>query len=193
MIVTASAKLTGTSAMSWSRPLPDTRDTQNQETHEKYDQRIWKDKIWVNEEGRVYIPPTNLKKCLEEAARYIGQTVPGKGKKTWTKFFERGLAVLEPIVLNISAGDLTFEDVFVPANGKRGDGTRVYRRFPIVKAGWEGVVQINILDQTITSESLFRHLEEAGRFIGMGRFSPRVGGFYGRFAVSDQVFNGKKL
>jgi hypothetical protein len=178
--------------MSCSRPLPDTRDIGSEETHEAYDRRIWKDKIWIDKNQHIFIPPTNLKKCLEEAARYIGQTVPGKKQKTWTKFFERGLAVLEPIVLTVKADDLTYEDVFVPANGKRGDGTRVYRRFPIVAEGWTGVANIVVLDQTITPRALFYHLEEAGKSVGFGRFSPRTAGYYGRFAVSDPVFNGKK-
>lgn len=193
MIITATAKLKGTSQMSWSRPLPDTRDIENQETHEKYDKRIWKDKIWVNKENHVFIPPTNLKKCVEEAARYIGQTVPGKKQKTWTKFFERGLLATDPIILDVKIEDLSYEDVFVPANGKRGDGTRVYRRFPIVNSGWAGTAIFTILDNTITAESLFRHLDEAGRFIGFGRFSPRTAGYYGRFEVSDRVFNGQKF
>ena len=40
-----------------------------------------------------------------------------------------------------------------------------------------------ILDDTITEDVFKEHLEEAGKFIGIGRFRPRNNGFYGRFAV----------
>jgi hypothetical protein len=32
-------------------------------------------------------------------------------------------------------------------------------------------------------------LEEAGKFIGLGRFRPQNGGFYGRFAVAKVVWS----
>jgi hypothetical protein len=40
-----------------------------------------------------------------------------------------------------------------------------------------------IFDDTITKEVFERHLTEAGRFVGIGRFRPENGGIYGRFTA----------
>jgi hypothetical protein len=37
------------------------------------------------------------------------------------------------------------------------------------------------LDETITRDVLERHLIDAGNFIGIGRWRPRMNGLYGRF------------
>ena len=39
--------------------------------------------------------------------------------------------------------------------------------------------------ETITLSVFRKHLEEAGKFIGIGRFRPRNNGFYGRFEVKE--------
>lgn len=70
------------------------------------------------------------------------------------------------------------------ADGKRGSGTRVPRTFPVIRQ-WHGKALFYVLDETITREVFQRYLEEAGKFIGVGRFRPRNGGFYGRFEVKS--------
>ena len=74
------------------------------------------------------------------------------------------------------------EWLFVPASGRRGDGKRVLKCFPLIPE-WHGRVTFHILDDTITEKVFARHLEQAGKFIGIGRFRPRNNGYYGRFAV----------
>jgi hypothetical protein len=39
------------------------------------------------------------------------------------------------------------------------------------------------LDETVTPPVFEEHLREAGSFVGVGRFRPRQGGYYGRFVV----------
>ena len=46
---------------------------------------------------------------------------------------------------------------------------------------WNGVATVYILDETVTKDVFEKHVKEAGRFIGMGRFRPKNNGFYGRF------------
>jgi len=48
---------------------------------------------------------------------------------------------------------------------------------------WGGEVEFCILDDIIDKDVFQTHLEDAGQFIGIGRFRPRNNGFYGRFAV----------
>jgi hypothetical protein len=149
-----------------------------------YEERTWRNRLHVNGEGNVFIPPTALKNCLSEAAKYLSMRVPGKGTSTYTKCFEAGVLVIDPIDLGIKAQDVEGLWLFVPSDGKRGGGKRVDKCFPVIPA-WEGLATFYVLDETIT-EGVFRtHLEEAGKFIGIGFFRPRNNGFYGRFEVVE--------
>jgi hypothetical protein len=110
--------------------------------------------------------------------------VPGKGKATFTKHFEAGVLATDPMPLGIKADDIPGERLFVPASGKRGDGKRVWKTFPVLKT-WETVGTVYLLDPVLTDkpQKVEEYLEHAGKFIGMGRFRPRNNGFYGRFRV----------
>jgi len=55
--------------------------------------------------------------------------------------------------------------------------------FPFIQAGWEVSVEYIVMDDLITEDVFKRHLEAAGQFVGVGRFRPENGGFYGRFEI----------
>lgn len=152
------------------------------EGHDDYEKRIWPYKSHVNAEGRVTIPPMAFKFALSSAARMLGERIPGKGTATWSKHFEAGVQVLDPLVLPLDRKALAGEWIFAHANGKRGSGKRVKRCFPVIPH-WSGVVTYYILDAAITREVFERTLKESGNFIGIGRFRLENGGQYGRFKV----------
>ena len=151
------------------------------EGKDAYETRTWRNRMHVKN-GEVYIPPMAFKNCLAEAAKFLSIQIPGKGKATYTKHFEAGVMVVDEVMLGIRADDVQGERLFVPSNGRRGDGTRVERVFPLIPE-WEADVTIHIIDETITEDVLARHLREAGMLIGVGRFRPRNNGFYGRFTL----------
>lgn len=155
----------------------------DKEAKDDYERRTWKGRLHVNEEGNVVIPPMAFKNMLSEAARYLGIQIPGKGKSTYTKHFEAGVMVVEPMVLPVNGEDVQGEWLYVPSDGKRGGSKRVMRCFPIIHS-WSGTVAIHVLDDTITKDVLLDHLQQGGQFIGIGRFRPRNNGYYGRFEVS---------
>jgi hypothetical protein len=130
----------------------------------------------------VFIPPTAIKNCLAEAAKYLGIQIPGRGKSTYTKHFEAGIMCMEPISLEIKAADVPGTWLFVPADGVRGSGKRVWKCFPTIQH-WAANAIIHILDETITNDVFEKHLEQAGKFIGLGFFRPRNNGYWGRFSV----------
>ena len=156
----------------------------DKERPDDYEARTWRERCHFNTEGRVFIPPMAFKNCLSEAAKYLGIQIPGKGKATFTKHFEAGVLVTEGLVLPETRETVQGEWLFLPADGKRGSGKRVMKCYPVIPA-WEGPVQFYILDDTITPEVFRYHLEQAGQFIGIGRFRPRNNGYYGRFIVQD--------
>lgn len=179
---TYQATLRGTSPYSQSRHY--TVDKLDRELPDAYDRRTWRHRMHVDGAGNVFIPPMAIKNCLSEAAKFLGISIKGKGKSTYTKHFEAGLMVIDPIGLGIKAEDVQSETLFVPASGKRGDGKRVDRVFPFIPAGWSGDVTMHVIDEMITSDVLHEHLVEAGKLIGIGRFRPRNNGYYGRFEVT---------
>ncbi len=175
-------KLKSVSPYSQSRYIQEkkTRD----ETHGAFEERSWKQRCHWNEAGKLYIPPMSFKNCLSEAAKYKSIQIPGKGKSTYTKHFEAGVLVVEPLVLDVTQETIQHEWLHVPSDGRRGGTTRVEKCFPLVQS-WSGTVQFLVLDEIITEDVFAEHLRDAGSFIGIGRFRPRNNGFYGRFEVES--------
>jgi len=179
---TAVVKLKSVSPYSQGKVIRTPRE--ERETAADHEERTWRERMHVTEHGFVQIPQMAFKNCISEAAKFLGIQIPGKGKSTYTKHFESGVLVLEPLILKTKAVDVQGEWLFVPSDGKRGGGSRVWKCFPVIPQ-WAGEVTFNILDDAITKKVFTQHLEEAGKFIGLGRFRPRNNGFYGRFSVED--------
>lgn len=176
----ATAHLVSSSPYSQSKPHQ--TDKLKDESADSFEKRTWREKAHVNSDGKLFIHPMALKNCLSEAAQFKSVKKTGKGNATWTKHFLAGILVTEPIVLPITKDDVPGEWVYCNADGKKGSGTRVFRCFPLIHK-WEGDAVFQVLDDEI-NETIFRYfLEEAGKFIGIGRFRPRNGGYYGRFGV----------
>lgn len=154
------------------------------EGHSDYEKRTWREKAHINEDGYAIIPPMMFKNCLAACAKYLSMQIPGKGKATYTKHFEAGIMCIDPLILPIKKEDLKCETLHLPSDGRRGGTTRVLKTFPIVNS-WEGDVEFHIFDETITEDVFKYHIEEAGKFVGIGRFRPRNNGYYGRFIVED--------
>ena len=178
----ATATLKSDSPYSQSRHY--TTPKLEKELAKDYGERTWRDRLHTNREGFVFIAPMSFKNCIAEAAKFLGKSIPGKGKSTYTKHFEAGILVTEPLVLPIRKEDVDGEWLFVPSDGIRGSGKRVDKCFPVIH-NWEGKVQFIILDETITKDVFLEHLQHAGSLIGIGRFRPRNNGYYGRFTVEN--------
>lgn len=181
----------GTTRYSQSRPHGLTKEAG--ESDDDFDLRTVRDHLHTDINGNVYILPSTFKNCLDEAAQFL--SLKKRGNQTYTKHFEAGVAVFEPIALNIHKDDLAFERLFVHADGRRGSGKRVFRRYPYIEAGWLVEVPFTILDETVLhryegdqSKTVFEHvLRTAGVYIGIGRWRPRNRGLYGRFAIDKII------
>lgn len=157
------------------------------ESPKDYEERTWRERCHVDNNGHLFIPPMAFKNCIAEIAKYLSVQIPGKGKNTYTKHFEAGLMVLDGLTLPITKDKVDGEWLFVPASGRRGDGKRVSKCFPVIRE-WSGDVTFHVLDDVITEEVFEQHLKEAGNFIGIGRFRPRNNGYYGRFEVKRIIW-----
>jgi hypothetical protein len=158
-----------------------------------YEKRTWRNRLHVDRNGMVFIPPMAFKNALAETAKFLSISIPGKGKATYTKHFEAGILAVEPAPLGIKAEDVQCERLFVPADGRRGGGKRVHKYFPVIQAGWKADFVFLVLDDTVLQTSItdpdktvFEDvLDKCGKFVGIGRFRPRNNGFYGRFEVKE--------
>lgn len=174
----AVVKFKGVSPYSQSRHYQ--VDPKEKESKADFEKRTWRERVHCNEDGYIFIPPMSFKNCLAMAAKFLSVQIVGKGKATFTKHFEAGVLVTEPLVLPIKKDEVKGEWLFVPADGIRGSGKRVEKCFPLIPK-WEGNVEFLIIDDTITKEAFDYHIKQAGQLIGIGRFRPRNNGYYGRF------------
>ena len=162
------------------------------ESKDDLERRTWKERVHLNSEGLPFMPPMALKKALEGAAPYLG-TIKGQGKATYTKRIKSGILITDEIELRkgkrrATADDFEGEWLFLDANGKPG-GTRVKRCMPRLLAPWTAKATIYIVDEILTEDVIEKALTDAGMLVGVGRFRPAVGGFYGRFRPVDVKFN----
>jgi hypothetical protein len=128
-----------------------------------YNRRTWRSQQLV-ENGTVHIPAAGIHQALVAAAKYMKKQIPGQGKATWTKKFEAGIAFFSSIDIGINPETVDYIDIYANADGVRGSGKRVMRRFPIIPK-WS-----------------------AGMFVGIGRYRPEKAGTNGRFSLTKLVW-----
>lgn len=158
------------------------------ESHAAYEERTWSERLHKNAAGNVVLNPLSVKNMLRDAAKYVSESIPGKGKSTFTKHFKSGVMVFEPSELKTLTGQpIKAENVEplwlnVPSDGMTGGTKRVPKAFPQV-TDWTTTVDVHVLDELIDKDVLTRHLTEAGNFIGLGAMRVANGGISGRFKV----------
>ena len=201
-IITAMVELVGSSEYSQSRYLDVAEFPKlDKEKGDDYDERIWREKGWwsKNQNGQevMYIPGMQVKNCLENISKYLGDKIAGKGNSTYPKHFKAGIMVSKPFQLT---GNLIIDGTTYPNRQILKDyvskevsfpttksGNRVKTRSPIVH-NWRAVGEINILDQVITPKIFENYLIQAGWFTGLGRYRVGNGGSYGRFILGSISF-----
>ena len=162
---------------------------QGKEGKDAYEKRTWQERVHRDASGMPYMPAMSLKKALDVASGYLGK-IPGQKNATYTKRFKSGLLITDNITLHVKGRPATLEDwdgewLFLDAGGKAGQGsTRVKRRMPRL-VSWTATAVVHVIDETITDDVLERALTDAGKLVGVGRFRPQNGGFYGRFIVKE--------
>lgn len=155
----------------------------DREPPDDYEKRTWRERCHYDPKTlEVFIPPMAFKGALDEAARRMGRKIKGKGNSTYTKHFEAGVMVMDPMPLGVKKDDIEGQWLFLNADGKRGGGTRVMRCMPFVP-DWEGKVTFYIFDNIVTKQIFEETLEEAGALVGIGQFRPQNRGYQGRFEV----------
>jgi len=183
---TVIASLESASPYSQSRKIQ--TEKPQKELSKDFEKRIWRERCHRDDKGFVFIPAMAFKKALSEVAKYLSIQIDGKGKSTYTKHFEAGIVIPNRITLPIKVEDVHGEWVYVPSDGRRGGSKRVDKCFPKIEK-WKGDLTVHILDDIITADVFEQHLQQAGSFIGIGRWRVRNDGEYGRFKVLNTFWH----
>jgi hypothetical protein len=148
-----------------------------------YEVRTWREKCTTDANGQIVIPAMALKFSLAAAAKKLGMQIPGRGKATFTKYFEADVICVDNPPLDVQKDDVDSVRINANADGVRGSGKRVWRTFPVINQ-WESEATFMIMDDTITKEVFEEVFTAAGMGIGIGRFRPEKGGINGRFSAT---------
>jgi hypothetical protein len=186
-ITTARLTIRGTAALTQSRYHEVAKH--KGELPQDYDRRTYLDRLHVLD-GRVIIPRAGMHQAIVAAAKYSKRQIPGQGKATWTAKFQSGITVQGPLFLTrsgkpITPEDTSFIDVYANADGVRGSGKRVMRRFPQIPVGWECTFDVIVLDPIILEDVLREFMDITGMFVGIGQYRPGNGGDNGRFELTN--------
>jgi len=179
---TVTVKVKGVSALGFSKHYELAK--LEKESSADYEERTWRNRIHTDKEGQAVVSPMQWKNMLRDVGAFLSEQIPGKGKSTFKKHFLSGVLVVDPSPLGIAAKDVSCERLFVPSDGITGSGKRVWKNFPVIPV-WAAEFTAFILDETITKEVFERHVEQAGKFIGIGFFRPARGGVKGRFEIAS--------
>jgi hypothetical protein len=159
----------------------------DRESHADYDARTWRKKCTVNQSGQVCVPAMAFKQAIDTTAFKLGEKVKGRRGATYKSFFASGFFCDHDVPIAngkpLKPEDAECITISANANGRRGTGTRVPRRFPEFHK-WAGVAEFTIIDDVLTKEIFEQHMKAAGMVVGIGRFRPEVGGTNGRFRVT---------
>lgn len=152
----------------------------DKERPDDYETRTWREKSTTDKNGVVHIPAMAFKQALPVASKRLGMQIPGRGKSTYTKYFEGDVICNADVSLGVHKDEVASIAINANSDGVRGSGKRVKRIFPIIY-DWEGQAEFTIFDDTITREVFEQVFTAAGMSVGIGRFRPENGGLNGRF------------
>jgi hypothetical protein len=179
----AQISISGISALSWSKEIPPPPKKGDKRDHEE---KYWRQRVH-SVDGTMVIPSMSLRHSMVKAMR--GVKIPGEGNATYAPIFETAITPMEGFgVTDVKIDDLQPEWFFVPGNpskGKPGTGARVHKCFPMIQPGWKASFTFVLYDDRLVEDILSAAVKYAGVRVGLGRFRPENGGFYGRFQVDE--------
>jgi len=169
----------------------------DRESHADYEQRVWRDKVTTDAQGRVCIPAMAFKQGIDTAGYKLGEKVPNRRGATFKNFITSGIVCEGDAPLRVNGSWLTKDDakpvtISANADGVRGSAKRVPRTFPVFNQ-WECEVVFVVTDDILTEAVVEQHVKALGVLVGVGRFRPEKGGPNGRFKVLDFVWEDFRL
>jgi hypothetical protein len=176
----------GIAPYSQSKMLSETRG--KKESWDEFETRTWKDKAHTNGDGdSIVIAGHAIHQMLVVGAQK-GRLQPKAAKSAREGLANRlvtGIALQGDAETSMKLSEARCVAINAHANGKRGSGTRVIRKYPEWPQGWTATFDVLVLDDSLTLDDLKSALEWGGLVCGLGRFRPENMGIYGRFTVTS--------
>jgi hypothetical protein len=156
------------------------------ESAEAFDVRTWRHHAHLGSEKTAIIPGECFAWSVKAMSKRRSDRIPGKGQKTYTAAFDP-IEVIGDIDTGVEFDDFQMESFMANADGVRGSGKRVLRRFPRINS-WSGKLTYLMWDVRIPEAVFSETLEDAGLLIGIGRRRPENKGFFGRYRINKLVW-----
>lgn len=180
------ADLIGVTPLSFSKKIASQKE--DGELHEAFENRTWMERLHVDKNGEVFIPPIALKNMLVGISGYLDEKVPGHGRANYKKHFMSGIMCIDPLMLGIKRDSkkIIKELVNGDSRGIKGGKSRVDKYFPTLME-WSTHCTFYASDPVLVDDpkTIERYLVYAGKFQGFLRWRPREGGYYGRYRVEN--------
>lgn len=180
-------KIVGTSPYSQSRRADLYEAKKPDESMDEYDERTWRLKAHVGSDGdAIVIPAHGIHQAFELGAQK-GRLIPTAAKSKAERLSKRvatGIMLLGDASTDMRLSQAHKITIQANADGKRGSGKRVPRRFPEWPQ-WSAEFDVVLLDETLTIDDLVAAAKWAGLVAGIGRFRAANGGHNGRFQVAE--------
>lgn len=178
--------IVGLASYSQSKKLPDEKD--KKESYDEFEDRVWKKKAHVATDGdSVVIPGHALHQMLVVGAKK-GRLAPKSAKSAREGLANRlvtGVQILGDAETDMQLAKAEKVPINSHANGKRGSGSRVIRKFPQWPIGWTATFDVMLLDESLTADDVKAALDWGGKVCGLGRFRPENMGHNGRFRITE--------
>lgn len=159
----------------------------DRESHDDYDIRTWRDHCTTNAGSQICVPSMACKQCIDTGAYKLGHKVPDRRGAVYHNFFASGYYCNADVPLANGKpwlkDDVEMICINANADGKRGSGKRVKRRYPMIPE-YQGIAEFTILDDIITRDEFEVTARAAGIIVGIGRYRAEKGGTNGRFRIT---------
>jgi hypothetical protein len=129
--------------------------------------------LYINEDGRVFLPSENIEAMLANAAKRSKQ---GKDAIIAISAEDAILEYKGPKDVAGLLADLNFRDIRPVAVQK----ARIARTRPIFK-DWSATLKIHFDESVVNTSDIEKFMKDAGAYIGFGDFRPK----FGRFQVES--------
>lgn len=147
----------------------------------------WKETVYLDTEGNVVMPSTNLRACLWEGCKGLR-----KGKIALTRVFQPSVILLpfKPLIL-FDERPITIKRIedegWVNISQARIKGSMVQRERAEIPVGWTIKFSITLNGDKLTANDLRSIIDNSGPYVGLGDWRPsaRKPGAYGIFELLE--------
>lgn len=133
----------------------------------KYERDHITNRLYLTNDGEVYIPSAALKRCFMSGCRFVVEKPKGSFK-SFGPLVDGALFIEDDLILNVDRKQMIIDERMVnldPSKGQRGPkGVRARPLFPVP---WGGKTTCLVVDDGLSKDMLALIADRAGRLCGL--------------------------